>query len=297
MAKWATVFGARKSFMPRSILAAANARVTKIRRRIARLRHDAPLRIFAVGLRDAELTPPEHPGWERLAFCARGSALVRAAGRTMALFADFAIVLGPGAALSVREYADVRILYARAGTYAAAGLRLSPLLLALIERFVTRGYLDPAVPGDARLLAVISDEVAAAVPHAPPSLALPRDARAQAAVRLWRDPAGAPTLEQTARLLGCGVRTLERAFRTETGTGAGAWRRAYALMHALSAIARGETTSNAAYHCGYSSASALIHACKRTFGATPSQLVAGTFTTASPPLPGDVSLHRYAKRR
>ena len=229
--------------------------------------------MYGLGLRNVTLAPPEPRGWQRLAFCSKGIALVRTAGRTTAISGAVGIVLDSGATLCVKAYADLRILYLRDAVYGATALRLTPLLLALVERFVEHGYLDPAIESEARLLAVITDELAAALPQAPLSLALPRDPRARAAADLWNDAAEAPTLAQTARVLGISGRTLDRLFLRETGMSAGRWRRRMILMCALAALARGDTVARAALDAGYSAASAFIHAFRREFGVTPSRWV------------------------
>ncbi len=158
-------------------------------------------------------------------------------------------------------------------------LTVGPLLEALLERLTVLPFEAQAEPRTARLLAVLHDELGAA-PHVPLSLPMPRDPLARAlADRLLVDPGTTRSLEQHCTELGSSRRTLERRFRSETGTTLGAWARQARLHHALSLLAHGRSVTEVARAVGYASPSAFVVAFQRFFGVTPARYI---HTTTEP---------------
>ena len=148
-------------------------------------------------------------------------------------------------------------------------IAVSPLLRELIAAFIA----GPATyaPGDpqARLVAVILDQLRAPVLaslHLPVPAA-PRLRRLVAA--LLADPADNRSLDDWARVAGASARTLARLFEAETGLGFRAWRQQLRLHEALARLAAGEAVTAVAYAVGYDSPSAFIAMFRKTLGTSP----------------------------
>jgi|SRR6516162_1308160 len=152
-------------------------------------------------------------------------------------------------------------------------ISVTPLLRELILRVVELSALDSRAAQDARLMAVLMDELHVA-PLRPLALPLPLDHRAVAvATHVLKNPADGLTLGRLARLHGVGARTLERLFDSETGMGFGLWRQKARLLESIHLLVEHESVTQAALESGYSSVSAYIAAFKQTFGCTPGTLL------------------------
>jgi AraC-like DNA-binding protein len=148
-------------------------------------------------------------------------------------------------------------------------VQVSPLLREGILRAVEfgRGYAEGGP--EARLVAVIADEIRAA-PTAPLHLPLPRDARARRVADALRgDPGDARTLAEWARVAGASARTLERLWNAETSLSFAAWRQQARLLRALEQLAAGEPVTSVALDLGYETPSAFIAMFRRALGTTP----------------------------
>jgi AraC-like DNA-binding protein len=144
----------------------------------------------------------------------------------------------------------------------------SALLRAAIHRLAawTSG---PWTPRQARLAAVVLDELAAMTP-APLTLPLPRDARLRRiAQALSDDPGCERRSDQWARWAGLSPRTLSRRFAQETGMSFTAWRTCLRVLCALPWLAEGAPVKRVAWDLGYSSVSAFIAAFRQVMGTTP----------------------------
>jgi AraC-like DNA-binding protein/mannose-6-phosphate isomerase-like protein (cupin superfamily) len=144
-----------------------------------------------------------------------------------------------------------------------------PLLRELILRAVSFG--EQVAPGgpEARVLALIPDELRALEPE-PLHLPLPRDRRLTAVTgRLAADPADGRPLAAWAKAAGASERTLARLVLKETGLTFGAWRQRLRLLAAIARLAQGQAVTGVAYDLGYDSPSAFIAMFRRTLGATP----------------------------
>ncbi|MBI3791786.1 MAG: helix-turn-helix transcriptional regulator [Gemmatimonadetes bacterium] len=152
-------------------------------------------------------------------------------------------------------------------------IRVAPLLRELLRRALQLGTLDRAVPSEARLLALLLDELVV-VHVVPVELPVPADPRARRAADFARaDPAAARDLHALARHANASVRTLERLFTHETGLSLGAWRQRARLVHAMTMLADGATVSQCAFAVGYASVSAFVAAFRRGAGVTPGKYV------------------------
>lgn len=148
-------------------------------------------------------------------------------------------------------------------------VQVSDLLRAAILRAVAFAPAYPETGAEARIVAVILDEIRDAR-TAPLHLPMPRDPRARrVAEALAEDPGGRRTLPQWARMAGASARTLERLFRDETSLRFGAWRQQARLLHALERLASGESVTGVALRLGFEGPSAFIAMFKRAMGTTP----------------------------
>jgi AraC-like DNA-binding protein len=151
---------------------------------------------------------------------------------------------------------------------------VSPLLRELIVRAVEGPLLYSADGRQARLAAVLLDEIEAAE-VAPLHLPDGIEARVKKVTAGLRaapdDPAG---LTVWAKRAHCSPRTLARAFKRETGLSFGQWRRQLRLLIALERLAQGEDVTSVAFGLGYESVSAFIAMFRSTLGETPGRYFA-----------------------
>ena len=194
-----------------------------------------------------------------------------------------AVLIPAGVSHAVRMWGDVamRSLYFPVSAPAPAFnievcrvISVGPLLRELILRVAELGALDSREPAEARVMAVLMDELAAARIE-PLLLLLPADERAlRAAHHILTSPAAGTTTDAVARRSGLSARTLERLFRAETGMSFGLWRQKARLLESVRVLAQGGSVTDAALDSGYSSVSAYIAAFKQTFGCTPGAMLA-----------------------
>jgi len=251
--------------------------LARARHELSPIRHgESPLRVYALDLGPTRLEPPRPAGWSHLVTVRAGVVAVRHAGRQTLVVPGRGrwIPAGDSYTLDLRTRCRLRILYCSAPTAPAYGpgpVTVSALLEELLERAMHRGYLDPAQPRDARLLAVIADEVAglpaAGEAHA---LVLPRDPLLLASVEHALAAAEAPpAIAALAAAVHLSMRTFERRFKAETGRSPRAWFRHARLIEAMAALAAGASVTEAGLACGYASLSAFIAAYRAAFGTTP----------------------------
>jgi AraC-like DNA-binding protein/mannose-6-phosphate isomerase-like protein (cupin superfamily) len=153
-------------------------------------------------------------------------------------------------------------------------LSVSALLRELVLSTVDLGAPYGVAGEDARLVAVLLDQIAAA-PQIELRLPIPNDRRLRYVTEaLAADPADRRTLEDWARAAGASARTLARLFQSETGLSFRAWRQQVRLHEALARLATGEPVTGVAYAVGYDSPSAFIAMFRQATGETPSRYVA-----------------------
>jgi AraC-like DNA-binding protein/quercetin dioxygenase-like cupin family protein len=149
-------------------------------------------------------------------------------------------------------------------------LEVSALLRELILETIRIGMLHRDIPAQARLIAVILDQLAS-VAAAPLRLPVPQHPRLRAiAERLRAAPLQDISLQAVASEASMSVRTLQRVFAAETALTFAQWRQRMRMLHALQLLANDEPVTSVALAVGYNSPSAFIAAFKRELGATPS---------------------------
>jgi AraC-like DNA-binding protein len=176
--------------------------------------------------------------------------------------------------IRMRGEVSMRTLYlrrtiARRMPHQAFVLQVSPLLRELIVEAVRIGQLRPRKTLHRSLQALIVSELERAAPI-PSFVTLPRDTRALAvaeAVMSNRD--GAASLAVLSRSAGASVRTVERAFRRDTGLSFESWRRQFRLMRAIGLLVEGRSVKEVAFEIGYRQPSAFVQMFRATLGATP----------------------------
>ena len=150
-------------------------------------------------------------------------------------------------------------------------LGISGLLRELILRLVSFGNEAPLTPAQARLMAIVPDELRALQPE-PLYLPLPHDGRLRAITdALTAEPADGRSLAAWAGAAAASESTLARLFGKETGMTFGAWRQRLRLVTAVDRLAAGQSVTAVAFDLGYDSPSAFIAAFKRAFGVTPAR--------------------------
>jgi AraC-like DNA-binding protein len=148
-------------------------------------------------------------------------------------------------------------------------LTVPPLLRELILAAVALAPDYPPAGPEARLMAVIPDQLRAIEPE-PLHLPLPADRRLRALTDgLSRDPADGRSLADWARSAGASERTLARLFRRQTGMTFGAWRQRLRLLLAIARLAEGAPVTAVAYELGYESPSAFVAMFRRELGEPP----------------------------
>ncbi|HXA76796.1 MAG TPA: helix-turn-helix transcriptional regulator [Candidatus Acidoferrales bacterium] len=153
-------------------------------------------------------------------------------------------------------------------------ISVTPLLRELILRVVELSALDSRIVGEMQLMTVLVNEMGGARVE-PLALPLPADRRALAAARsVLEDIDRTTAIDELAYQCGASARTLERVFRKETGMRFSMWRQKARMLESVRVLVEGESVTNAALECGYSSVSAYIAAFKQTFGYTPGALLA-----------------------
>ena len=237
---------------------------------------DGPLRAFGLTVGRIAFVPPQPSGWSFLAWTRSGALTVRTESRIADACRASAVWVPRGIAFGVESHGrcDLRIAYFAAGFVpdrAFGAVVASGVLREVVERAIVRGYLDPAIARDARLIAVAADEVATlATAQEAFVLPLPRDVRLRAAFeRAVASPDAMPSVAELAVVAGMTLRTFERHFAHETGLTPRAWLQRARLRAAALALALGASITEAGLASGYASLSAFIAAYRGVTGDTP----------------------------
>jgi AraC-like DNA-binding protein/mannose-6-phosphate isomerase-like protein (cupin superfamily) len=231
-------------------------------------------------------TAPGHYPWHshfraQLAYATEGVMRVSTTEGRWLVVPQQAVWIPPGVSHQVdtRGSTATRFLYVHPA--ACAGLPdncrvlgISGLLRELILRLVSFGNEGPLTPAQARLMAIVPDELRALRPE-PLYLPLPRDGRLHSITDvLTAAPADNRSLAVWARAAGASESTLARLFTRETGMTFGAWRQRLRLVTAVGRLAEGQSVTTVAYDLGYDSPSAFIAMFKRNLGETPGRYLA-----------------------
>jgi len=150
-------------------------------------------------------------------------------------------------------------------------VQVSAILKAAIVRALEFEQPYAAVGSEARLVAVILDEIRAA-PNV--SLHLPslKDSRARLVAKAFKkNSSDRRSISDWAKFAGASTRTLERLFQEDTGMTFGVWQRQVRLLHALEAMASGANVTTAALDVGFETSSAFIAMFRRSMGTTPAK--------------------------
>lgn len=240
--------------------------------------HD--VRSLAATYRDGHHVGCHCHTWAQLVHACSGVMRVRADQGIWLVPPTRALWIPPGVEheFFVKGEVAFRTLYVaptRAGfvTRSVGTLEVSPLLRELILHILSLQILDPTIPDQDRLGALLTDllNAAAAIDL---KLPLPSDPRAQRlAEHLQTSPDDTTGLQSLAGMTGASMRTLQRLFVAETGMTFDAWRQKARLIASTVSLSQGAKVTTAALDCGYDSPSAFIAAFKRQFAMTPRQFV------------------------
>jgi len=235
-----------------------------------------PIAPLAVDYAGPWLRPRHHHRRGQLLYADQGVMQVATAAGTWVVAPEQAVWVPPGVEHQVGHRSDVamRTLYidpevARALPGECCVVAVPPLLRQLILRAVQIGLDYHPGSAEARIMAVILDELRALKPE-PLHLPHPRDARLRRiAEALIADPADGRALADWARAAGASERTLARLFVKETGLTFGGWRERLRLTAAIARLGEGQPVTAVAYDLGYQSPSAFIAMFRRSLGETP----------------------------
>ena len=178
-----------------------------------------------------------------------------------------------------RSPVSLKTLYVESGVDArlprqCQTLKISPLLRELIHEACALTVEYDQDGRDGRIMALILDEIAAAVERRTSALhvPMPSDPRLARVCRTFmQDPARDDNLDRWATAAGMGRRTFTRAFHRETGITFGEWRQQVRLADALSLLSLGRSVTSVAFDVGYDSPSAFTAMFQRAFGVAPSR--------------------------
>lgn len=157
-------------------------------------------------------------------------------------------------------------------------LSISPLLREMIHRLATFPLPYPEQGPEARLVAVLLEELAQSPQE---SFGLPvtdHPKIAEITRVLLTDPADRSRIDEWACRLALSERSLTRLFLKETGLTFGRWRQQFHLLYALRELAGGASVQTVSLDLGYSSVTAFITMFKKAVGTTPSRF----FVSAKP---------------
>jgi AraC-like DNA-binding protein len=235
-----------------------------------------PLQGLAAEYAAGDVIPPHRHPFAQLLFASTGVMTVTTGHGTWVVPTERAVWVPAHVGHSIRMTGRVsmRTVYFSDALGPLAGdaccvVQVSALLRACILRAVefAQPYRDDGP--EARLVAVIADEVRAA-PTAPLHLPLPRDSRAHRVADALRAHPGDPrTLADWAHVAGASARTLERLFERETQLSFAAWRQQARLLRGLELLASGEPVTSVALDLGYETPSAFIAMFRRALGTSP----------------------------
>ena len=145
-------------------------------------------------------------------------------------------------------------------------VRMTPLLRELILHVTTDSLSQEE---HRRVEAVVLDQLSPD-PAAPLQIPVLHDSRIRSiSDSLQHDPTDTRTLEQFGLEVGASERTLQRLFKSETGTSFGQWRTQLRLQHSIIELGQGANVTGAAIDSGYNETSSYINAFRRAFGTTP----------------------------
>ena len=155
---------------------------------------------------------------------------------------------------------------------------VTPLLRELLFRAASLPAFYQESGENARLMAVLLDEIAAAKVedlHLP----MPTDTRLRQMVELMMAaPADRGTLESWAKRIGLSERTLLRLISRETGMSFGRWRQQLGIVLAVKWLADGASIQQVAIDLGYESVPSFVTMFRKALGTSPGRYMAERFS-------------------
>lgn len=239
----------------------------------------------SLGLRlppDHRIAAHAHP-WHQLVYATEGVMRVETPSGNWVVPPERAVWIPAGFAHAIRMTGAVRMqtVYLRPGSGANLPLScgvvsVSALLRELVLETLRRGMLRDTVPEQARLAAVLTDQILQ-TREMPLRIVFPTDPRARRVARkAQKQLAHTSTVAELARGTGASARTIERLFAKETGLAFGRWLQRAKALHALERLAAGDSVTAAGLAVGYSSTSAFIAMFQRVVGTTPGNYFRGS---------------------
>lgn len=219
---------------------------------------------------------PHHHVWHQLVYATEGVMCVETPGGSWVVPPDRAVWIPAHFEHSIRMTGSVRMrtVYLRPGLAehlpeSCAVIQVTPLLRELVLETLRRGLLVDTVPEQARLAAVLADQIVSRR-EAPLEIKLPTEARARAVARKAQaDLSRVTPMAELVKGCGASIRTIERLFLQETGLTFGRWLQRVKAQHAIEHLASGDSVTEAGLAVGYDSTSAFIAMFKRVLGETP----------------------------
>jgi len=149
---------------------------------------------------------------------------------------------------------------------------ISPFLRELILRAAEIPIDYDAAGHDARILALILEEVDWNRSGIGPDLKTARDRRlARLCDLILQDPGNVADLEELAALCGASSRTMARLFKGEFGVSFTYWRQLIRVFAAMPRLAAGESVTSVAMDLGYETPGAFTQVFRKFFGVPPSK--------------------------
>jgi AraC-like DNA-binding protein len=235
------------------------------------------VRTLAADFADGDVVAPHSHSWGQLIYVVTGVVTVRTPHGVWVVPPCRAIWAPAGIEHRLRftGASSLRTLYLRPGISDVAPrstvVTVSSLLRELILRAVRERMLDARDRIHRALVDLIVHEFSPL--EAPPiDLPLPHSRRLRTIAEYLANHASDRVSHASlAKQFGIGLRTLERAFVTETGLSLGQWRRHARFMDALRQLGAGGSVKDAAIEAGYRTPSAFVAAFRSTFRTTPSR--------------------------
>jgi len=157
---------------------------------------------------------------------------------------------------------------------ACCAVSVTPLFRELLTRAAHLPYFYEEAGANARLVAVLLDELATAQIedlHLP----MPTDPRLRAIVEeMIASPADRGTLDVWAQRAGMSERTLMRLIRRETGMSLGRWRQQLGVVLAVKWLAGGASIQQTAGDLGYESVPSFVTMFRKALGTSPGRYMA-----------------------
>ena len=148
-------------------------------------------------------------------------------------------------------------------------IQVNPLLRALINRVTSLPWAAMNTPNTIRMIGVLRDELTTSSSE-PLAVIMPTDRRAlRVANNILEQEVPTAPLAELCQSCGASRRTLERLFRSQTGSSLGQWYQTARFHHALLLLGEGHPVMEVAESLGYRSTSAFVSAFRGRLGTTP----------------------------